>query len=230
MRRRTPKHHIMKKYLLILFVLLYSGFVQAQIHGSNFSLNMFNNSKFAVRFDHVTYPSPGYDFLLENLNPGSHFVEVIKYRNNRWNNRVPVVISSRWINIPPNAHVSAMVDSRHIIRVVDIAKNCHVQINPVEPACDIMSPGEFQQLKQSIQDVSFDASKLTVAKQAASYNMLTAQQVAELMELMTFESTRLELAKFAFQHTYDKSNYYVVNSSFHFESSIDELNEFISHS
>ena len=54
-----------------------------------------------------------------------------------------------------------------------------------------------------------------------------AEQVKEIMLLFDFESTRLEFAKEAYSYTYDLDNYYILNDAFDFESSISELNEFI---
>jgi hypothetical protein len=45
---------------------------------------------------------------------------------------------------------------------------------------------------------------------------------------MTFDSSRLELAKLAYLSTVDKENFWVVYDLFTFESSIVELNEYIS--
>jgi hypothetical protein len=85
----------------------------------------------------------------------------------------------------------------------------------------------FATVKQSISSKDFEDSKLTVAKQVAKSNCLFAEQVKEIMLLFDFESTRLEFAKEAYSHTYDIDNYYILNDAFDFESSISELNEFI---
>jgi hypothetical protein len=47
------------------------------------------------------------------------------------------------------------------------------------------------------------------------------------MMLFSFEGTRLDFAKFAYGRTYDIGNYYMVNDAFTFETSIDELNDYI---
>ncbi|MFM7055022.1 MAG: DUF4476 domain-containing protein, partial [Bacteroidota bacterium] len=56
----------------------------------------------------------------------------------------------------------------------------------------------------------------------------TSRQVADMMGLMTFDSSRLELAKLAYGKTIDRENYWVVYNLFTFESSIVELNNYIS--
>jgi hypothetical protein len=86
----------------------------------------------------------------------------------------------------------------------------------------------FESVKKSISSKNYEDSKLTVAKQVANSNCLFADQVKQIMRLFGFESTRLEFAKEAYSHTYDIDNYYLLNDAFDFESSISELNEFIS--
>ena len=54
-----------------------------------------------------------------------------------------------------------------------------------------------------------------------------ATQVKELLMLFTFEESKLDIAKYAYNHTYDIGNYYKLNDAFTFESSTDELNKYI---
>lgn len=91
-----------------------------------------------------------------------------------------------------------------------------------------MSFADFQSVKQSISAKSFEDSKLTIAKQVLASNCLTCKQVKEIMLLFTFEETRLDFAKFAYGRTFDIGNYFKLNDAFTFESSIDELNQYIS--
>ena len=90
-----------------------------------------------------------------------------------------------------------------------------------------MSPENFSALKNSINNQSFDSSKLNVAKQAIGSNNLTAAQVKELVGLFTFESSKLEIAKFAYGRTVDRNNYYQVSDAFTFSSSVDDLSGYI---
>lgn len=94
--------------------------------------------------------------------------------------------------------------------------------------CDFpMSPGAFNTARQSIMEKTFEDTKLTMAKQVTNVNCLLANQVKEIMMTFTYEDTKLEFAKFAYTHTYDLGNYYMVNDAFTYESSIDELNEYL---
>jgi hypothetical protein len=90
-----------------------------------------------------------------------------------------------------------------------------------------MTDLDFRDMKQSVASNSFEESKLNIAKQVASSNCLFSSEVKEIMELFSFESSRLEFAKFAYRYTFDVGNYYKVNGAFQFESSIEELNKYI---
>lgn len=98
---------------------------------------------------------------------------------------------------------------------------------PSYPSYYGMSPENFSALKNSVNNQSFDSSKLNVAKQAIGSNNLTAAQVKELVGLFTFESSKLEIAKFAYGRTVDKNNYYQVSDAFTFSSSVDDLSGYI---
>ena len=90
-----------------------------------------------------------------------------------------------------------------------------------------MDQSSFMQVKSSIQSKSFDDSKLTIAKQVLASNCMLSNQVKELMMLFSFEDSKLDFAKFAYGRTYDIGNFYLLNDAFDFESSIDELNQYI---
>jgi hypothetical protein len=104
-----------------------------------------------------------------------------------------------------------------------IAKEEHDGIN-----CNsLVGKTEMDQMISSIDSKSFSDSKLIVAKQAIKGNCLKASQVKTLMMLFDFEDDRLELAKYAYDFTLDKQNYYMVNDAFTFEMTIEELNAYI---
>lgn len=90
-----------------------------------------------------------------------------------------------------------------------------------------MNNSEFQSFKSSVSSKSFEDSKLTIAKQVLNNNCLTSAQVKEVLGLFSFEDTKLTFAKYAYGYTYDIKNYYKVNDAFTFESSIEELNNYI---
>ncbi len=90
-----------------------------------------------------------------------------------------------------------------------------------------MNEGDFRDLKSTISSKSFEESKMTIAKQVLRDHCLFTTQVKELINLFTFEETKLDFAKYAYDYTYDRGNYFKVNDVFTFESSIEELNNYI---
>ncbi len=90
-----------------------------------------------------------------------------------------------------------------------------------------MNPNNFRRAKQTISNADFSSDKQTIAQQIVNSNCLTAQQVKEIADLFDFESDKLKFAKFAYTHTYDIENYFIINDIFDFSSSIKELNNYI---
>ena len=90
-----------------------------------------------------------------------------------------------------------------------------------------MGAGEFSEAQASINGKGFEESKMTLAKQIGSGHCFSVEQVKGIMGLFSFEDSKLDFAKFAYDHVHDIGNYYKVNDAFSFESSIDALDQFI---
>lgn len=94
---------------------------------------------------------------------------------------------------------------------------------PPQPMCQ----ADFQALLHTIDSKSFESTKLDIAKQALSTQYVTSDQVKVLLGLFWFDSSKLDLAKYAYTHTLDPQRYFVVNDAFTFESSISSLINYI---
>ena len=90
-----------------------------------------------------------------------------------------------------------------------------------------MNDDQFADALTSVSSKSFDDEKATVAKQITGSNCLTVEQAKTMMMELSFDSAKLEYAKFAYDKTYDIGNYYKLNDAFDFSSSVDELNDYI---
>ena len=101
---------------------------------------------------------------------------------------------------------------------------------PAQPAgrcASSMAVGSFSKAKENISSNSFEDSKMTVAKQVTKANCMTAAQITEVMGLFSFEDSKLQYAKYAYDYCYNQGDYYEVNSAFTFESSIEDLNQYL---
>lgn len=90
-----------------------------------------------------------------------------------------------------------------------------------------MSSTEFSEAKKSIESKSFEDTRITVAKQIGRDRCFTTDQVKAIMGVFSFEDSKLDFAKYAYDRTHDIGNYFKLNDAFTFESSVDDLNEFL---
>ena len=209
--------------------------VKANHLSSNLKLQLFNHANMMVEFDHLRYQNPSNAFCLNDVEPGTHHLTVYKMREHGYHhNAQRVLMFAGFIQVPASSEISAVINPYYEYDVISILPKCApvVYQNPYNPyynpapVCG-MNAAAFESLKRSIENKSFDETRLTIAKQAIQYNTLTSRQVAELVNLMTFEYTKLSLAKYAYRYAVDPENYFVLNDEFTFESSIDELNNYI---
>lgn len=243
----------MKRMIFTLMLMWSFIAVKANYQASFLTLSMYNNEAFTLTFDNSFFNTPSNTYNINNVIPGNHFVKVVKMPvNNPYGPcGLPLVVYSGYVNIPAGSQVSAMISginqiSMNVQPLYPVYNNGYD--NNVYNNSDswnngygsgyghcgnstqypvYMSDHDFSMLKSSIESKSFESSKLTVAKQGIKGNKLSSRQVAELMKLFTFESTKLEIAKYAYGLVADKQNYYLVNDSFTFSSSISELDQYI---
>ena len=100
-------------------------------------------------------------------------------------------------------------------------------IPPVPPTHYGMNSRDYEEAYQLISKETFDSSKLTVAKQVVSANPMTTNQILDICKLFSFESNKLDFAKYAYTYCVDQNKYYLLNEAFSYESSKRELNEYI---
>lgn len=97
----------------------------------------------------------------------------------------------------------------------------------IPPPC-IVSAEDFSNIRESIKRENFNSTKLTIAKQIIrSKQCFTTRQISELVKLFSFDDTRLELAKFAYEFTTDRENFYQIADVFTFSSSKEDLMKFL---
>jgi hypothetical protein len=90
-----------------------------------------------------------------------------------------------------------------------------------------MSDGSFNQAKETLRKEWFENTRLSTAKQIIDRNYFTSRQVKELVLLFTFENNRLDIAKYAYNKTIDKGNYFMINDCLSMSKNKEELNNFI---
>ena len=90
-----------------------------------------------------------------------------------------------------------------------------------------MNPQDYEYAYQMIAEESFDSSRLKLAKQIVTSNPMSVYQIMGICKLFSFESNKLDFAKYAYRHCTDKNRYFMLNEVFNFESSKRELRDYI---
>lgn len=90
-----------------------------------------------------------------------------------------------------------------------------------------MTPQIFEQFKQAVTKATFDDDKSLVVKQVANNNWFTSVQVKEIVQLFTFESGKLDIAKFLYKYTVDKGSYFIINDAFTFNRTKEDLMKYL---
>lgn len=90
-----------------------------------------------------------------------------------------------------------------------------------------MNEIDFQRALSVIKSEDFENTKLSTAKQVASNNLLTVNQISRICQLFEFDNTRLDFAKTAYFRCVDQNQYYLLHSVFEFDSNKKELDKFV---
>ena len=85
----------------------------------------------------------------------------------------------------------------------------------------------FNTCRYSVRQCGFDNDRLLAAKRFIRYNHVSVHQVCDLMSMLSFESNRLALARYAFGRTCDIQNYHLVFNYLSFNSSRRALDCYI---
>ena len=88
-----------------------------------------------------------------------------------------------------------------------------------------MNDRDFSQLLQKIRGQWF--GKINTAKEGINENYFTTLQVRQILQLFSSENDKLELAKLAYRNTVDQRNYAQLYDVFSYQSSRDELDQYI---
>lgn len=90
-----------------------------------------------------------------------------------------------------------------------------------------MNGRDFDSAIATIKKQSFEETKLKTAKQIVTANCLNVNQISQICQSFSFEDSKLDFAKFAYQFCVEPKNYFKLNSIFSFSSSVDDLTDYV---
>ncbi len=101
--------------------------------------------------------------------------------------------------------------------------------NPTEinGCANPISDASFTSMIANIEKLDFESEKIDLAKNEISTQCLSAKQLKNLVLYFDFETTKLDLAKYAYQYVHDPANFNALYDTFELATSIDELKKHI---
>lgn len=234
--------------IFTLFALSLFSLLSVAVSGqSRLSIASTNNAPLRVMVDGNKYRTGSNAVMISNLKDGYHSIKVYQLRNAPNNRRAPqgnmqgggyqlvysanLLLRSRYhTDITINRFGKAFVDDQLMgNNYYDEEDDDWGDMpgNRNERRDEAMDGNSFEQLKATLKGESFEDNRKSVAKMAIQGNFFKTAQVKELVSLFTFDDNRLEMAKFAYDNTIDKNNYYLLNSVFSFSSAKEALAQFI---
>ena len=84
---------------------------------------------------------------------------------------------------------------------------------------------DVQGLTEALRSRPFDDSRLPLAKQALAQNSVRANELAQLINTLSFDKSRIELAEYGYSHVSDPQNFYRVYDALRYQSSIREVQQ-----
>ena len=244
----------MKKHLLIALILLLTLPSMAQeatvrskkvkVHHGSTTLTVSTprnmNARLWLYVDDVLQNEQSVrSICIRNLGEDSYYVRVEldnalqncvgQFVDLRQSQNLAVVSSGKWyglessnINIRPELTMDLKTGQTEPSVVPPVPPTPPVPVIPYA-----MNPQDYDEAYQLISKESFDSSKLTLAEQVVSTNPMSASQILGICKLFSFESNKLEFAKYAYEYCVDRNKYFLLNEAFTYESSKRELSEFI---
>lgn len=235
-----------RNLFIIVCLIVSSSVIYSQ--GSYLQLSLFDDGDFTVTFDDVKLGEGNYAEF-DNIAPGEHSLRVVKIGAN-----VPAqenVIFDGKIKIPAG-DIYAVLDEYNafmIYKKKSYGYNRNIPSGSYSRKCGsdgtvkqdnsnknvpdecrgrIISKESYGELKSNIGNRSFESTNVGIIKTVIDNNYLSSEQVRELLAYFTFEDNKLEVAKYSYKKVCDRGNFFKVYDAFTFDSSVNELKDYIS--
>jgi len=192
---------------------LYVNQIKAIMEGLSLESNRLSYAKYAYS---TTLDAENYKDLLS----------IFRMQNNK--DELTSFIAKR--DLPTVPKVEKKVASLNQEGEESVTKVSTTQETPAMPKENIPNPMDdkaFSAAKLQASEESYESAKFRRVKQISDANFLLASQVKELLAVLSFESNRLDFARYAYPRTFDQGNYSVVKEGLKYTKSKDELAAFI---
>ncbi|MCW3124990.1 MAG: hypothetical protein JWO03_648 [Bacteroidetes bacterium] len=197
---------------------------------------------------------PTVGVVVNNISPGVHHLQVVEVRINRFGQNVRRIVYSGNVDIRPSMYIDARVDEGQGINLHNTPVECGQQYSPPAdngqqpqtpatnnaaapvqsspaPVAAIpthMSDADFRKIVTAVTSTKYETKKLDTLRIITNNAQVATDQVRQLMNLFSFESNKLDVAKMLYDHTVDKQNYSKLTASFNFDANKEAFKKFVS--
>lgn len=238
----------MKMKLLTALALFFVFTAALQSQGSYLQVSLFDDGDFSVTLDNVTL-GRGNFAEFDNVSAGEHSLKIVRILENEATENA----FDGKIKIPSGSDLYAVIDEYNTFVIYkkkkygfnryvpagELSRKCGedgVKINKDNESTSkdseckfkVMKKDDYSDLKKSINNRNFEASNSATLKTAIDNNYFTSDQVVELLRYFTFEDTKLDIAKYIYKKVCDPGNFFKVYEIFDYDSSVQELKNYIS--
>lgn len=239
------------KPISTLLIFLFAGLLAfANPNSGRLSVTIVGNKNVHVMIDNQRYSDNS--IMINELASGHHSIKIYRENNDRrnnggWgrnnrNNNLQLVYSTSFyvkaghhVDILVNRFGKALVDERLIVgngRYGDVDYDDYDQDdrrwdNRNDNYFRPVSDASFASIIQGLRREYVEDSRVRLAKQIINDNYFTSEQVKQVVQLFSFENNKLDLAKYAYNKTTNKGNYFIIYDVFSFRKSKEELADYI---
>ncbi len=235
------------KRTLFTLLLLITGLFQAnaQQRMCLLKVRLTDNGLITIAIDDRYYNKHGRAITVNDLPAGRHFLKVYSYEDNNRSRRIKArLLYQGTIRIEKNTVMTCLVDPYRgsiSYNVRDLVPDYQYEDDPYEDYDNhrdrkryddtydngLLTQRDMSDLKQRVDDRITDTDKMKLMQSVLESRYYTTEQVRELMRWLSFESSKLDFAKWAYKNVTDRKNYWKLDNEFTFSSSKDEFNDYI---
>lgn len=242
----------MKKLLLtvMLFMTALTG-LMAKGFESVLKVRLNDNTPIMIRVDQQSYDDKSKLVTVDAINPGRHRLKVFTVTKYGFSNKA--LVYDGYVNIEPGTMTYAVVDRvKKTVRInvdkivtdndrrddkvrypndpIDKSKygnhnNGHDRYN--NNRRDAFSATDMNDLKDRVNDRFSDADRLKLMKTALNGRTLATEQVRVMLGWLSFDNGRLDFAKWAYNITADRRDYWKLEKAFSFSRTKEDFMNFL---
>jgi hypothetical protein len=174
------------------------------------------------------------------MDGGKHAISILKHNYNLTTSKVKTeVIYEGTLDLSDNmfylyklsnsylSFVSVDVYTPTISNVATTENNVTTSAYNSAISGTAMDESTFTTFLSKMKDKSMDNQKVDFVKSGMKNNWFTSEQVLQMLQTLSFENNKVDLAKIVWHKTTDKGNYFKIYDAFTFSTSEKTVQEYV---